>query len=433
MLYSPKDELDDLIQRISDSTREESGALIDDFIRRTGMDLAFFDGTTYQTGKYNTPLDNIGTLTIKDLHDYHKALDRGGMGTYGVRFKDDPTDYLLQYFDYGEQYNLIPRAVHNSYPLMIAVVVSLSLISSFIYAMLFARPVRKLSKVSRQMAQMDFAAKCDDRRGDEIGDLARDLNLLSETLEQKIKALEDEIVRVKEMESQKEMFFAAASHELKTPVTILEGHLRGMIEGVGPYADHDEYLAKSLRTVKRMESLINEILVASRMQSAQDVAVVQVDMAEVIDDKLKESEDLFVIRDINVNKSIDKELFFDGNRELTSLAVGAFISNAVFYSREGSSISVTALHEGSNVVTVIENEGAHIDDKDLQHLFEPFYRPDPSRSSRDGGSGLGLYLANLIITKQGGCCNLENYAGGVRARISFGKTMSRKTPFYVKP
>ena len=323
---------------------------------------------------------------------------------------------------YSVRANLVPRALAGSYKLIIAAVVCVAFASSLIYAFLFARPVRKLSKVSRQMAQMDFTAHCDTKRKDEIGDLARDLNLMSSTLDQKISELEDEITRVKELESQKEMFFAAASHELKTPVTVLEGHLRGMIEGIGPYEDHDEYLARSLRTVKQMESLINEILTVSRMQSADDVVTTEVDMAEVIEGRVKASEELFTIRNIKVNKDTGEGLMFKGNAELTSLAVGAFISNAVFYSSEGSVIDITAKSIDKQIVTKILNRGSHIDEADLPHLFEPFYRADSSRSKKSGGSGLGLYLAKLIITKQGGEADLVNSDDGVLATMTLPST-----------
>lgn len=423
MMYSPVDELDDLIEELQDVSREEGEELIDDFISRTGMDLAFFDADTYISHRRNVPLTDIGTLTLKDIDSYNEAfessLDGRGMGTFGVQFSDDPTEYLVQYFDYGEKINLIPRAMHKSYPLMITVVVSLSLISSLIYTFLFASPVKKLSRVSRSMAQMDFTVRCNDRRGDEIGDLARDLNTMSETLDQKIRELQTEIDRVRELEMQKEMFFAAASHELKTPVTILEGHIRGMLEGVGAYEDHDEYLTRSLRTVKRMESLINEILTASKMQSADDVVMTSVDMSEVLEDKIKEAGDLLVIRDLTVDKDIDSDLYFSGNKELTAMAVGAFISNAVFYSKEGSGIKVSAHKDNGKIKVLIENSDAHIDEEDLEHLFEPFYRSDKSRNSRDGGSGLGLYIARLIIDKQGGNCSLGNTDRGVTAAIFF--------------
>ena len=218
------------------------------------------------------------------------------------------------------------------------------------------------------------------------------------------------------------MFFAAASHELKTPVTVLEGHIRGMIEGIEPYEDHDTYLAKSLRTVKQMEALINEILTASKMQSSDDMEMTQVDMGEILGTKLRESEDLFLIRNINVNKNIESGLMFQGNAELTALAIGAFISNAVFYSKEDSEIDIESIREGDRVVTNIRNKGAHIDDRDLPHLFEPFYRSDASRNSRTGGSGLGLYIANLIITKQGGTASLTNEEEGVLAKIILPST-----------
>jgi len=427
MMYSPRDELDDLMEELEGSTHTKGNRLIDDFIRTTGIDLAFFDQATYLAGRSNKPLRGFGTLSIDNEEDYRKAFenipeDKGAFGTYGVNFKDDPKDYLVQYFDYGKTENLIPRALHNSYPVMIVVVVGLSLATSAVYAWLFARPVRKLSEASRKMADMDFSVRCDDRRKDEIGDLARDLNSMSSSLDQKIKELENEITTVKELESQKEVFFAAASHELKTPVTVLEGHITGMLEGGEPYDDHDEYLSRSLRTVKQMESLINEILTASRMQSAKDVAMGEVDMGEVLSGKIEESEDLFLIRDITVDKDIEDGLMFNGNKDLTALAAGAFISNAVFYSKEGSSIAVSAHREGEAIVTSITNKDAHIDEKDLPHLFEPFYRTDASRSSRQEGSGLGLYLAKLIITKQGGEVSLENSGSDVIAKIILNST-----------
>ena len=421
MLYSPRDELDDLIDRLNDVTKTKGGELIDDFISRSGIDMAIYDQESFKNGGYNDPLDDIGTLTLKTYQDTFKAItgipENGTLGSFAMTFKDDPTDYLVQYYYYGQTDNLVPRALARSYKLIIAAVVGVSLVSSVVYAYLFARPVRKLSKVSRKMAEMDFTAKCDERRGDEIGDLARDLNILSSTLDSKIRALEDEITRVRELESQKEMFFAAASHELKTPVTVLEGHLRGMIEGIGPYEDHDVYLAKSLRTVKQMESLINEILTASKMQSSSEMVKVSVDMGEVLNRRLDDSEELFLIRNITVEKHIGTGLTFSGNSDLTSLALGAFISNAVFYSVDGAKIDIRCEKEGDKIVTKILNHGAHIDDRDLPHLFEPFYRADPSRTGREAGSGLGLYLAQLIISKQGGSVSLSNEDDGVLAGI----------------
>ena len=421
MMYSPRDELDDLIETLAHTPRAKGGMLIDDFIERTGMDIAIYIQEDYINGAYNTPVNTIGRRSLKSMEEVNKAMDKlddnSYFGSYAIAFTDDDTDYMLQYYDYGEKHNLIPRALAGSYKQIILILTLISLVSSFIYAYLFAGPVRQLSLVSQKMADMDFDARCNTKRHDEIGDLARNLNAMSSALNQKIKELEDEITRVRELENQKEMFFAAASHELKTPVTVLEGHIRGMIEGIEPYEDHDTYLSKSLRTVKQIEALINEILTASRMQSSDEMVKTTVNMSDVLNTKLLQSEDLFTVKNITVKKNIASDLFFEGNAELTALAVGAFISNAVLYSKEGSEIEIASVKNGNYIVTSIRNKGAHIDEKDLPHLFEPFYRADSSRTGRSGGSGLGLYLANLIITKQGGTASLTNEPDGVAAEI----------------
>ena len=426
MMYSPVDALDDLVEKLNHSPRSKGGMLIDDFIEETGMDIAIYVEEDYVIGTYNYPVNTIGRRSLRTTDEINKAFARldenGTMGTVGFTFTDDETDYIAMYYDYGDKHNLIPRALAGSYKQIVLIVVLISLISSLIYAYLFARPVRKLSLVSKRMAEMDFTARCDTGRRDEIGDLARDLNSMSSTLDQKITELENEITRVKELESQKEMFFAAASHELKTPVTVLEGHIRGMIEGIDPYEDHDTYLAKSLRTVKQMEALINEILTASKMQSSDEMVKTQVDMAEILSTRIHESEDLFMIRNIKVNKNFESGLMFEGSSELTALAVGAFISNAVFYSKEDSEIDIESIREDGKIVTSIKNTGSNIAEEDLPHLFEPFYRPDSSRSSRTGGSGLGLYIANLIVTKQGGTASIVNEENGVLAKIILTST-----------
>lgn len=427
MAYRPADEMDDLVMELESHTKEEGSGIVDEFISRTGMDLVFYRLEDYRVAAYNEVVTDIGELTLKNSEEVNNELDAlsddiGNYGSFGVTFTDDETEYVVFYFDHGLEENMVSHAVTKSYPLMIAIVTVLSLICSYIYTLIFAKPVKELSKATKAMTNMDFDIKCNDKRQDEIGDLARDFNVLSETLDQKIRELEEEIVRVRELESQKEMFFSAASHELKTPVTVLEGNIRGMLEGVGPYEDRDEYLSRSLRTVKRMESLINEILTASKMQSASEITCEKVDLTKLIRDKIDESEDLFSIRDISIDMDISEDLTFTGSKELTGLALGAFISNAVMYSKEGSTIKINAKRQDDKVVTYIENTDAHIDEEDLPHLFEAFYRADRSRSRKSGGSGLGLYLAKLIITKQGGSCSIENKEDNVLATVILPST-----------
>ena len=451
-----------LVKELRGVPEESGGAIIDDFIRETGIDIALYVAET-STPDYKVFAETNSKLSLKTDEEVaarmQRLTEKDNMGSFDFRYfsetsvwQDSNTRFRLTYFSNDSKVNVMPLAIRKSLPIMVGVVIVLSLLCSFVYTRLFAKPVREISEVSRAMAKMDFSQKCNSKRKDEIGDLARDLDVMAESLDENIRSLrgkneelEEEVTRRKELESQKDMFFSAASHELKTPVTVLEGQLRGMIEGVEPYTDHEVYLPKLLGTVKRMESLINEILMASRMQSGQEIASGRTDMAQILEEKMEECEELFEVRGIKMELNLENNpdgLIFQGNKELTSIAIGAFLSNAVFYSTEGAVVCVdaetasaaasetetgstasseTAKTEQGDVSGVIRvlirNTGAHIDEEDIRHLFEPFYRTDKSRSRRSGGSGLGLYLAKLILEKQGGSCKLENDGEDVLATI----------------
>ena len=424
--HSARGEVSDLVIELGETPRAEGIRKIDAFIERTGMDLAIYQDPSSDPG-FSTlnPAyleQSIGEKTLKSVYEVRQAMDSvepTGYGLSGFSFAGEDEEYCLAYFDYGTRINTMDSSIRKSLPTMVVVILVLSLITSAICTRLFATPVKRLSKISKNMAELDFKEKCPENRRDELGDLARDLNRMSDTLDQKIRELKEEVRRVQEMEQQKEVFFAASSHELKTPVTILEGNLRGMLEGVEPYNDHDEYLSRSLRTVKRMESLISEILTASKMQYSEEIALEKTDFCDLITQKLGEMEELLAVREITVETELPESAFIMGNKELTAMAIGSFLGNAVLYSKEGSVITVRVRQENDQVLCEIRNRDAHIDEEDLPHLFEPFFRSDASRSRNKGGSGLGLYIAKLIVTKQSGSCELKNEGNDVAARIHF--------------
>ena len=190
-----------------------------------------------------------------------------------------------------------------------------------------------------------------------------------------------------------------------------------MIDGVAPYDDTDLYLPKTLSALKRMESLINEILTVSRMQAENEITHTNVDLASLLRNKTDEIKDLLEVRAIPLETNISTGLYCNGNAELISMAIGAFLSNAVYYSSEGSRIVVNAYKDGDNIITEIRNTGSHINEEDLPHLFEAFYRPDSSRNRRSGGSGLGLYLGKIITERHNGTVTLGNDGDDVVAVI----------------
>ena len=421
------------VEKLNITPYADSGKLVDDFILSNNCHIVFYKENKSEWDRFPADVtDSKYQLRVRDdvlklinLED-NKEMILSASGP--VRFEDikgrkDKDFTVVCLWSQKGEYVLF-ASFKRSLPLIIAAIVMVSLVCSFIYAYLFARPVRKLSLLSGKIAGMDFSVRSGTKRRDEIGDLGRDLDNLSASLNETITdlnqrtlELEHEIGRVNELERQKEVFFIAASHELKSPITIAQGQVRGMIDGVPPYDDYDVYLPKTLSALKRMESLIGEILTVSRMQAANEITHVKVDLSSLLKNKIDEISDLLEVRAIPLINEIDSGLYCDGNAELISMAVGAFLSNAVYYTSEGSEIIVKAFEKDGMIETEIRNTRSHIDEEDLPHLFEAFYRSDSSRNRRSGGSGLGLYLGKIIVERHNGTATLDNEDEDVVARI----------------
>ena len=421
---------DAFVEELNQVPYSECGPLIDEFVLANDCHVVLYKGSSFDWADLPATVPSSEHV-IRTRWDVTKLInledtEEMSLSTSArVDFNQEKNRvYTVVCLWSQEGENVLLEALKRTLPVAIAAIILISLICSYIYACLFARPVRKLSEISGKIADMDFSVKSSSSRRDEIGDLGRNLDNLSSSLDETItslnertKELEYEINRVNEMEKQKEMFFLAASHELKTPITVAQGQVNGMIDGVAPYDDIDTYLPKTLSSLKRMESLINEIITVSRMQGDNEVESRKESLGSLLNYKIEEIKELLDVRGILLETHIDDGLWFAGNAELVSMAFGAFLSNAVFYSSEGSKIIVTARENAGKIVTEIRNTESHIDEKDLPHLFEAFYRSDSSRSRRNGGSGLGLYLGKLIIERHNGTVSLDNEGSDVLAAV----------------
>ena len=246
-------------------------------------------------------------------------------------------------------------------------------------------------------------------------------NALSELKNAHI-ALKQDMERERELEMQRTAFFSAVSHELKTPVTILKGQLHGMLDGVGIYQNRDKYLSKALQVTCRMENLVQEILTVSRMESNQMSPRLQtINLNNLITQQIDEIDDLLVYKEMTVSLSIAESISITVDPVLLQKVNSNLLSNAVFYAPEKASLSLSAIQTLQYTELQVENSGSHIPEEALPHVFEAFYRADRSRSRITGGSGLGLYIVQMILTLHHAWFHIENTSGGVRFTIRFPK------------
>lgn len=306
------------------------------------------------------------------------------------------------------------------FPYVVLMIFVLSLLCSWIYARYITRPIVRLSKTSVQMASLDFSGQCSIGREDELGCLAQNLNSLSTSLSTALndlqaanEQLKADIEKEQELERQRIDFFSAASHELKTPLTILKGHLAGMLNKISGYENHTEYMERSLAVVERMEKLVKELLYVSKADGNRRSEYKVVDFAEIVRVQIAAVTDLLEEKKQRLEVNIPDRLSCEVEPAQMERAIQNILVNAVRYSPDGEIIRVSLAEVDDTVCCEVENTGAHIPEDALPRLFEAFFRTDTSRNRNTGETGLGLYIVRRIMELHKAEYGIRNSSRGV--------------------
>lgn len=306
------------------------------------------------------------------------------------------------------------------FPYVILMIFFLSILCSLLYARYITRPIVRLSKISKQMAELDFSGQCNEGREDELGGLAENLNFLSTALSTALSDLQSanqqlktDIEREQELERQRVDFFSAASHELKTPLTILKGHLTGMLNNISGYENHTAYMERSLAVVEKMETLVKELLYISRADGKKKYEYSTVDFSEFIRVQIAAVADLLTAKKQRLDVDIPDRLLCELEPSQMERAIQNILANAIRYSPKGELIRISLSKVDDMICCEIENTGVRIEEDALAHLFEAFYRADTSRNRNTGGTGLGLYIVRKVMEMHHAKYSIKNSKNGV--------------------
>ena len=420
-----------LTETLQDVPLADCGPALEDFVREAGADvtLAAPDGGIVFSNVQPAGEALAEDAAATDETEATIAVTTAEQATLTaeVFFSDQARSYTLYVTPRLEAENVAVRALIQMAPWVLLTVLLFSLLGAFVYSRYITRPIVQMSDIAGKMADMDFDWKCQETREDEIGHLGRSLNQMAAKLSQALEALKasnaalrGEVEQERALDLQRRAFFAAASHELKTPVTILRGHLSGLLDGIGIYQDQEKYLARSLQTTARMEHLIQEILMVSRMEVREHALPLErVDLSAITEEQLALAADLLEQKNLRVAADLSPALMLDGERAMLAKAIGNLLANAALYSPCGENIRIWSGMQDDAPTLIIENTGVHIGEDALPHLFDAFYREEGSRNRQTGGSGLGLYLVRIILERHGASCAIDNTAAGVRATVRF--------------
>lgn len=418
-----------LVEQLASVPPQESGRLFDEFaLNHSDVLLALYDAagnavappTQGDAGFPRPPA--AGTAAESADPAAYRAAHR-----YLFSFAGNDDVYTLQVAGSAREIDLLQDALGGVFLVLFLPLLAAAVAASLLYSRHVTQPVLRLSEASKEMTRLDFRWTYSGSRTDELGVLARNLHEMSQKLSAALQDLRDanarlraDIEREKALEQAQLDFFSAASHELKTPLTILKGQTEGMLLNVGAYRDHARYLPRSLAVIERMEGLVQELLTVSRIRSSQAALQKEdVDLSALLKQEYALFEDLIVQKDLHWNEDIAPALRVSADKTLLQKALGCVISNAVLYSPPGGSVFLHAVSADGAVHFRLENTGVHIPEDELPRLFDAFYRVEPSRSRQTGGSGLGLYIVKTILEQHGFRYRIENTENGVLFSIQF--------------
>ncbi len=378
----------------------------------------------FQSSGNEIALSDLNEFTGNKIDDY-KSTDT--TGEYEISFADSTEAYILLLAKNTNKESQVVLALQKTLPILSVAILLVSVIAAFFYTWYMTKPIKKISKLSKQMADMDFSGLCPTNRTDEIGVLSHSLNDLSKKLAAALSDLQEanqklqaDIDMERRLEKQRVEFFAAASHELKTPITIIKGQLQGMLYQVGRYKDRETYLAQSLEITDTLGKMVQELLTISRLDTpGYTCKKSNLNLSNFIIDRVTAFEDLFMQKDLTVEQSISPEVYILGDMQLLQKALDNLLGNAAAYSGAGNQVLIKLWKETETTTLTIENTGAHIPDEAISKLFEPFYRVDQSRNRQTGGTGLGLYIVKTILDLHGAKIEIANTIQGVIVSVQF--------------
>lgn len=254
----------------------------------------------------------------------------------------------------------------------------------------FTKPLRLMAEASRSMAKGDFSKRIPVTGEDEIGELAVAFNQMTNSLVQ--------------LEGTRRHFIANISHEFKTPMTTIGGFIDGIMDGTIPPEKQEYYLGIISDEIKRLSRLVQSMLSLSKLESGElQINRSEFDLLDMVFKIIVSQEQRIEKRALTIKGLEDiSSTTLNADYDLIYQVVYNLIDNAIKFTEESGVISFEINNFNNLIQFKIRNTGEGIKEKDLPFVFERFYKTDKARSAVKDSTGLGLYLANAIISIHGG-------------------------------
>lgn len=283
-------------------------------------------------------------------------------------------------------------------------------------------PILELAEISERMAQLDFDAKYCGNSKTEIALLGSNINELSNTLESTISELktannelQKDIERKNEIDEMRKEFLSNVSHELKTPIALIQGYAEGLKEGVNDDAESREFYCEVIiDEAAKMNNMVKKLLTLNQLEFGNDVvAMERFDIVALVRNYVQSAEILTKQKEISVRFNEQRTIYVWADEFKVEEVFNNYFSNAIHHCTGDRIIDIKLTHRKGKVRISVFNTGVPIPEESIPHLWEKFYKVDKARTREYGGSGVGLSIVKAIMESMNQEFGVVNYDNGV--------------------
>lgn len=283
-------------------------------------------------------------------------------------------------------------------------------------------PVKELTDLSKKMANLDFDARYTSGGEDEIGELGKNFNAMSEELEKAVSDLKSANVKLQkdieektQIDEMRQEFLSNVSHELKTPIALIQGYAEGLKDNVNDDPEsRDFYCDVIIDESGKMNKLVRQLLTLNHLESGSEpISMERFDLTQLIHGVLETSHLLI--------EQSGAEILFDDSRPCNvwgdefkiEEVVTNYLTNALNHLEGEKKIEIKMEEENGIVKTTVFNTGKPIPEEDIDRIWDKFYKVDKARTRAYGESGIGLSIVKAIMDSHRQKCGVKNYENGV--------------------
>lgn len=303
--------------------------------------------------------------------------------------------------------------------ILVAVIVSICV---FFATKSFIRPVEELSDIAKRMSNLDFNAKYQVESNDEIGELGHSINLLSEKLEDTISdlksannQLQTDIEQKVQVDEMRKEFLSNVTHELKTPIALIQGYAEGLKDNISEDAESKEfYCDVIIDEASKMNKMVKKLLTLNQIEFGNDkVELERFDVVALIHSVLESSDILMKQNDIRVQLNQTETVDVWADEYMIEEVVTNYLTNAIHYVKNEKVIDIRVLRQDGCVRVSVFNTGDPIPEEDIDKIWIKFYKVDKARTREYGGNGIGLSIVKAIMESHNKPYGVINHSNGV--------------------